>query len=232
MEGVCQAAHHLWAQAHLRVTRVVTLDPSLLLHQCSNVQTDFSFMPVWRYSEQMQKPILFLDFDRTLFDTAQFYDWLGEDVETALQAFVEGRSAEPDFVSMLYGDTLPFLLRARCTHQLVLLTYTMNTPLQEKKIRGSGVAPYFDRIIMTHGTREGKTGKGKAAKDYLATHQSVGKNLFIDDALVNIAEVKSMNPELRCVQIVRAVSQADERTCAAPLPDAVVTDLSTVFLLL
>lgn len=201
-------------------------DPSRLM------RTDFSFAPIWRYSDVMQKPVLFLDFDRTLFDTAQFYDWLGEDVETALGALLDGGSEEPDFASMLYGDTLSFLEQVRHTHHLVLLTYTMNTPLQEKKIKGSGIAPYLDHIVMTHGTREGETGKGKAAKDYLALYQSSGKSIFIDDALANISEVKKMNPEVRCIQIVRAASHAGDTNCAVPPPDAVVADLSAVFPLL
>lgn len=186
-------------------------------------------MVIWRYSEEMPKPVLFLDFDRTLFDTARLYDWLGEDVEAALQALVEGRSKEPDFAAMLYDDTLPFLEHARRSHKLVLLTYTMNPPLQKKKIEGSGVTPYFDRIIMTHGTREGESGKGRGAKDYLAAHPSVGKNIFIDDALANISEVKRMNPKIWCVRIDRAASEEGETDHSLLPGDDVVANLSAVF---
>jgi len=181
----------------------------------------------------MQKPVIFLDFDRTLFDTAQFYDWLGHDVETALEALVEGRVEEPNFASMLYSDTLSFLERARHTHQLVLLTYTMNTPLQKKKINGSGVTPYFDHVIMTHGTREGESGKGLGAKDYLATHHSTGQNIFIDDVLANITEVKRMNPEIRCVRIDRTLSEGVGTDRHTPFSeDDVVANLSDAFSLL
>ena len=181
----------------------------------------------------MQKPVIFLDFDRTLFDTAQFYDWLGKDVETALEALLEGRVEEPNFASMLYSDTLSFLERTRHSHRLVLLTYTMNTPLQEKKINGSGITPYFDHIIMTHGTREGESGKGVGAKEYLATYHSTGKNIFIDDALANITEVKRINPEIRCVRIARTISEGmetDRHTSRSE--DCVVANLSAVFPLL
>ena len=80
------------------------------------------------------KPILFLDFDRTLFDTTQLLEWLGVDVDKRIGELVEGKIEDPDFASMLYPDTLDFLREARRMYRLVLLTYSITPPFQQKKI--------------------------------------------------------------------------------------------------
>lgn len=150
------------------------------------------------------KPVLFLDFDRTLFDTDQFYDWLGPDRFQRILAITGGTLTPPDFSEYLYDDTLPFLKRMSKTHRVVLLTYAVNTVLQRKKIRGSGILPYLDDVIITQGEVGDKTGKGTAAAEYLDRIGDPGwEHAFVDDAPENIDEVKRVNPEIRCIRIDR-----------------------------
>lgn len=178
----------------------------------------------------MLKPILFLDFDRTLFDTEQLYACLGEATESRIRAFIEGTINTPNLASMLYPDTLPFLEQARDTHRLVLLTYTLSPALQEKKIRESGVISYLNDIIMTHG-EGGGSGKGVGAQTYLRTSERADGHMFVDDALENISEVKTVNPQVRCVRILRVRSTETTLTTGLLPPDDVVANLPELFAL-
>lgn len=179
------------------------------------------------------KPVLFLDFDRTLFDTDKFYDWLGPDRFGRILAITGGTLTPPDFSTYLYEDTVPFLKHMAKTHRIVLLTYAVNTVLQRKKIRGSGIVPLLDDVIITEGEAGNKTGKGVAAAEYLARIGDPGwEHAFVDDAPENIDEVKRLNPEIRCIRIDR-VPQAQGIVHEGMLdPDHVVKDLKELEALL
>lgn len=172
------------------------------------------------------KPVLFLDFDRTLFDTDQFYDWLGENRFERILKISSGELAPPDFAEYLYADTLEFLKTAGKTYRLVLLTYALNTVLQRKKVRGSGIIPLLDDVIMTQGNASGQTGKGDAALDYLKRIGDSGwEHAFVDDAPENIDEVKRHSPDIRCIRIDRTpLAQGALHDGLMP-PDLVVTSL-------
>lgn len=170
----------------------------------------------------MERPILFLDFDRTLFDTNQFYQWLGEDIDGRIAQLVDGEIAGPNFAAMLYSDTTDFLIHAQKTHQLVLLTYTENPALQEKKIRGSGITPYFGDILMTNGDGGG-LGKGSSVRRYLSIHAPDKGSMLVDDMPENLSEVKAKNPHIRCIRIDR-VPREGVLAKGTP-PDNVVTNL-------
>ncbi len=173
-----------------------------------------------------QKPILFLDFDRTLFDTDRFYDWLGVDRYSRILDLLAGTIAAPDFSLMIYPDTVPFLEEVKKTHRLVLLTYTVNTTLQRRKIRGSKLVPFFDDIIMT------KESKGIAVKNYLIrTEHSEKGHTFVDDTPKNIDDMKMENPEIRTVRIERVLLTAQELIHHTE-PDLLVSSLSAILPLL
>jgi FMN phosphatase YigB (HAD superfamily) len=185
------------------------------------------------YDQEMKhKPVLFLDFDRPLFDTDQFYDWLGADRFSRILDLSAGRIEAPDFSSMVYPDTIMFLKRAKKTHRLVLLTYTVNTVLQRRKVRGSGLVPFFDDIIMT------QNNKGFEAKKYLMQMEGSGwpacsemEHVFVEDTPKNIDDMKIVNPQIKTVRIER-VSLTPEESVHTTEPDLVVPSLSALSVLL
>ena len=161
------------------------------------------------------KPILFLDFDRTLIDTDRFYVWLGDSVEKRISQIVNREIEPPNFADYLYADTIHFLQVVKKRYYVALVTYGVNLKLQEIKLKGSGIAHLFDDIIMTSGDNQGMTGKGSAIKKNII-ERSAEKliNFFVDDASQNIDEVKNLNKDVRCIRIDRSL-----------LPQAVTDDV-------
>lgn len=178
------------------------------------------------------KPVLFLDFDRTLFDTDQFYDWIGEERFSRILDLTAGKIKGPDFSAMVYDDTISFLENAKDSYRVVLLTFAMNTTLQRKKVRGSGLVQFFDDVIITNKS------KGTEAKNYLermhlsgwpichdCAGRDGGEHVFVDDMPTNIDEVKLHNPEIKTVRIDRYPLSA-ETEIGTTKPDIFVTSLS------
>jgi len=166
------------------------------------------------------KPVLFIDFDRTLFDTDLFYEWLGDERFSRLLDLTACKIDPPDFAGMVYSDSVPFLVRMKETHRLVLLTFAMNTALQRRKVRGSGLVHYFDDIIMTQGA------KGDEAKYYLESTGDTGwEHAFIDDAPLNIDSVKMVNPHITCIRIDRTPLPPDQLEANLRPPDFIVETL-------
>lgn len=172
------------------------------------------------------KPVLFLDFDRTIFDTDALYVWMGSNRFERILALTSGAIAPPDFASYLYPDTVDFLKQVRATHRIVILTYAVNVVLQRKKLRGSGIIPLVDDVIITEGDAENLTGKGKEAKEYLSRIGDPGwEHTFVDDSPQNIDEMKRKNPDIRCIRIDRVPLAQGMLHDALLSPDQVVTDL-------
>ncbi len=170
-----------------------------------------------------RKPVLFLDFDRTLFDTGQFYDWLGDDRFERILGITGGTIEPPDFSAYLYPDTLSFLKTARKTHRLVLLTYATNAPLQRRKVRDSGITPLLDDVVIS--SRD----KGLEAKEYLARIGDPGwEHAFVDDAPKHISEMKAMNPDIRTFRIERVPLSLEDLVEVTGEADVVVKDLDGV----
>ena len=179
------------------------------------------------------KPIFFIDFDRTLFDTEKFYTWLGADVYQRIDAIVEGKLTPPHFNTMIYDDVLEFLKFARTKYHLVLLTflkveYSTNPVLmQQLKINGSGVAPYFDEIIIT--TKD----KAIRAKEFLITHEKEGEeHLFVDDEMGNISRMKEENPLTTCYLMSRYTTASARAEDLKFGPDWVIKSLEELQTLL
>ena len=182
---------------------------------------------------KQHKPVLFLDVDRTLIDTEQFYAWLGDARFGRILDVMAGKIEAPDFSAYLYPDTLDFLRAARATHRIVLLTYTVNPALQRKKLKGAGLIAHVDDVIFAKGDGKGLTGKGSEAKAYLARLGHTGfTHIFVDDAPENIAEVKAANPAIRCIRIDRTQHKKTGNPKDAPLPDQVVSSLTQLLAML
>ena len=172
------------------------------------------------YKDMHRKPVLFLDFDHTLFDTEQFYAWLGEDRFEKILGITSGKVDPPNFASYLYADTLPFLNTARKTHRLVLLTYSVNQMLQRRKVRDSGIVPLLDDVIISH------RNKGLEAKEYITRIGDPGwEHGFVDDAPQNISDMKTENPDIRTFRIERRILPPDAFHGALCEADVVVKDL-------
>lgn len=173
------------------------------------------------------KPVLFIDFDRTLFDVDQFYEWLGDERFSRLLDLSLGKIEPPDFAAMVYADSAPFLKQVKKTYRLVLLTFAMNTTLQRRKVRGSQLVPYFDDVIMT------QRAKGDEAKEYLKRMGDTGwEHAFIDDAPENIDNMKMVNPEVRCIRIDRTPPTPNQVLANVRPPDFVVSSLGGALLIL
>ncbi|MDO8521582.1 MAG: hypothetical protein Q7S52_05700 [bacterium] len=194
----------------------------------------------------MTKPVLFLDFDYTLFDTKLLREWLGENIEERVRAIDRGELELPDCSPMLYPDTLPFMRKARQTHLLVLLTSTAYPAYQKKKIIGSGVVPFLDDMLIVR-VEEGylnrardktsppvSSSKGKAACEYLdRTQNAVGGTVFVDDLPENLSEVKTLLPAIRSIEIRRIERRSDNVPHTELLPpDAIVANLAELLELL
>lgn len=179
------------------------------------------------------KPILFLDFDRTLFDTEQFYNWLGEERFERILALTGGHIDPPDYATYVYPDTVHFLRHMRKTHRIVILTFALNTVLQRKKLRGSGIIPLCDDVLITKGGANNSMGKGEMARDYLLRAGDSGwEHTFVDDSPENIDDVKRINPDIRCIRIDRDPVSEEMIHKDFLKPDAIVTNLNELEALL
>lgn len=144
------------------------------------------------------KPIIFIDFDRTLFATERFYEWLGEDRFSRILDILAGRISPPNFHSMLYDDAIPTLKLLGKSHRRVLLSFALNLKLQRMKIRESGVLPHLDDVLIVQGK------KSAAARDYVARIGDTGwEHAFIDDSTEHVADMLTANPEFRSFIIDR-----------------------------
>jgi FMN phosphatase YigB (HAD superfamily) len=150
-------------------------------------------------------PIVFLDFDRTVFDTSRFIEWLGDDRYARMLSLAVGELAPPDFRTYIYDEVWEALSKMRKTHHLVLLTYAKMTRLQRLKIRDSGILPYLDDVVMTTGGKHGGTGKGEAISTYIRMRRYAPQtHWFVDDDEDNLRDVASMHPDIQLVHMCRA----------------------------
>jgi FMN phosphatase YigB (HAD superfamily) len=167
------------------------------------------------------KPVLFLDFDRTLFSTERFYEWLGESRMERIIGIVSGDIAAPDFAAMLYVDAIDFLTRMRGGYRLVVLTFDANEGLQRKKLQGSGITGLVDDIIITQGD------KGEEAKRYLERIGAYPKgHAFIDDRPEYLFAMRAAAPGVATILIRRDGDFASIGDLPEGKVDALVRDLA------
>jgi FMN phosphatase YigB (HAD superfamily) len=86
---------------------------------------------------------LFLDFDRTLFNTELFYTSLELKYVLGIQRFPKG----VDFSKFIYPDVIPLLnLLKKLGFTICLVTFGERA-VQEYKFQASGLAPYFKDVF-------------------------------------------------------------------------------------
>ncbi len=173
------------------------------------------------------KPIIFLDFDRTLFDLDRFMgEYLGYRHEEHVLKFKEFLMSDPlmDISQYLYPDTIPFLKKAGETHTRVLLSRARTFPeYQRKKIIGSRVLEYLDDIVVTPDDN-----KGSYAIPFLSQNLDDIKDacLFLDDNLDALRSMEVVAPYVKRILV-------DRRRKTSILPsgaDMCIADLSGVVL--
>jgi FMN phosphatase YigB (HAD superfamily) len=120
---------------------------------------------------------IFLDFDRTMFDTERFYNSLEL---TYIEGIIAGNIGA-DFSRFLYPDVLSFIWNVRaagfCCH---LVTFGRRS-VQECKFKLSGLEPYFDQMFYVE-----QGSKAEIIKNYLDSGVSCEKVVFIDDTLEHL----------------------------------------------
>lgn len=152
----------------------------------------------------MGKPVLFIDLDRTMFDTDQLYTFWGIEPEKRapyMRATVEGKIPEPDWASMVYPETKSFLERAKDRYHLVLLTRTLDIDFQKIKFTRSGLSKYFESALYTTAL----CAKGDLARRYLERFRGERSHAaFVDDEPMNIDDVKRALPGIFAMRMRRS----------------------------
>jgi FMN phosphatase YigB (HAD superfamily) len=151
------------------------------------------------------KPLLFLDMDRTMFDTDQLYRFWNIDPErraSYIHDTVTGAIPEPDWATMVYPEVKSFLERAREKYHLVLLTRTLDIDFQKMKFQRSGLSKYFDGSLFTTAL----CAKGDLARRYIERYKGdQSKAAFVDDEPMNIDDVKRALPGIFAMHVRRNV---------------------------
>lgn len=155
----------------------------------------------------------FLDFDRTLFDTdpfkeylqerlgvvgateAEFYAKLTEALKSSESMFARG-----ELEKFIYPDAREFLeARAQKT---VIVTYG-NPDLQRAKIESALATLQVDALYV------GAVRKGEFMRDRVSSY--VGPYAFVDDTVVELENMKTHCPDIPCFEMRRDGEAGDGR---------------------
>ena len=144
---------------------------------------------------------IFLDFDRTLFDTERFYNSLEL---TYIEGIIAGNIGA-DFSRFLYPDVLGFIWNVRaagfCCH---LLTFGRRS-VQECKFKLSSLEPYFDQMFYVE-----QGSKAEIIKNYLDSGVSCEKVVFIDDTLEHLEAFVAVIPNGQAIRMARPGAKGSE----------------------
>lgn len=165
--------------------------------------------------------IVFFDFDDTLFDREKFISALAERMGLSKEKFLKdynkyfkdknhpyslkkhldilGKNSEKDDLKHFFSDLSEFvypkahkLIREyrRQADKLILLSYG-DQELQNQKVQGSGLAGYFDKIIVTGD-------KAEVLKDWYSDKERM---IFINDKSEENEKIKNFFPNLKIIKI-------------------------------
>lgn len=159
---------------------------------------------------------LYLDFDRTLFDTRRFYNALESGFVYEESAF----SAET-LQSLLYEDTVPFLKRQREKGVRLVVVTRGDEKVQGFKVKHSGVEGLVDAVFyVPEGT--------KAAAIQKDLSQRQPPHVFIDDQHAELEAVKESLPEVTPVRMRRKTAENSGEEFAGFLEVASLTEFETM----
>jgi FMN phosphatase YigB (HAD superfamily) len=112
---------------------------------------------------------IFLDFDRTLFDTEQFYNSLEL---TYIEGIIAGQLGA-DFSRFIYPDVLSFIRNVQQSGFTCHLVTFGRRQVQECKFKLSGLEPYFDQTFYVE-----QGSKADTVKKYFDSGVSCEKDCF------------------------------------------------------
>ena len=135
---------------------------------------------------------IFLDFDRTLFDTDAFYRELERRI---LSVGFFKNVFNLTLSEFLYPDTIDFLKKNK-NHTLILITYG-NKKIQRAKVTRCHITDYFSEVIYTNKL------KGEPIKRMLEEQNYTKPIVFIDDKLQQLDSVSFLCPGVEVVRIKR-----------------------------
>jgi FMN phosphatase YigB (HAD superfamily) len=144
---------------------------------------------------------IFLDFDRTLFDTEAFYNSLEL---THIEGIIAGQLGA-DFSRFLYSDAISFMCNAKVAgYNCHLVTFGRRS-VQECKVKLSGLEPYFAELFyMEQGS------KAEVIHKYLNSGVSCEKVVFIDDSIEHLAQVHELLPQVISIRMARPGAKGSE----------------------
>ena len=144
---------------------------------------------------------IFLDFDRTLFDTEAFYRSLELN---HIEGVVTGQLGT-DFSHFLYNDAISFMCNARkSSYQCHLVTFGRRS-VQECKVKLSGIESYFVHLFYVE-----QGSKASVIKNYLDKEVSCEKAVFIDDTIEHLEQVRLLLPAVAPVRMARPGAKGSE----------------------
>lgn len=145
---------------------------------------------------------LFLDFDRTLFDTEVFYNSLE-------LTYIEGIAANiigADFANFLYPDVIRFMCNCQKEGYLCHLVTFGRRSIQECKVKFSGIEPYFNQLFYVE-----QGSKAQVINNYLKLEVSCEMPIFIDDTISHLADFCDLIPDGLPIRICRPGAKGSDK---------------------
>jgi methionine salvage enolase-phosphatase E1 len=144
---------------------------------------------------------IFLDFDRTLFDTERFYNSLEL---TYIEGIIAGQLGA-DFSRFIYPDVLSFIWNVQQAGFTCHLVTFGRRQVQECKFRLSGLASHFDQMFYVE-----QGSKADVIKKYLDSCVSCEKVVFIDDTIEHLEAFATQFPNSTVLRMARPGAKGSE----------------------
>lgn len=144
---------------------------------------------------------IFLDFDRTLFDTEAFYNSLEL---TYIEGIIAGQLGA-DLSRFIYPDVISFMCNAKEAGYYCHLVTFGSRNIQECKVKLSGLEPYFTELFYVE-----RGSKAAVIKNYLDSDVSCEKAIFVDDTIEHLERVGIMLPQIVLIRMTRPGAKGSE----------------------
>lgn len=144
---------------------------------------------------------LFLDFDRTLFDTEAFYNSLEL---TYIEGIIAGNLGA-DFSRFIYPEVSGFMCNTKKSGWLCHLVTFGRKSVQECKVKLSGLESFFDQKFYVE-----QGSKATVMKNYLDSAVSCEKVVFVDDHEQYLRDFIGAIPHGRAVRCCRLGAKGSE----------------------